>query len=84
MQIQPKSKSSSLEESGGEERRGSTLGGRFCRGLPRQSDSALTDERREGCPGTGNAAQKGKSGSKGCKEGCGGEMQGCKEVGGES
>lgn len=80
MQIQPKFKSSSSEESGGEERRGSALGGQFCRGLPRQSDS---DERREGCPGTGNAAQKSKSGSKGCKEGCGGEMQG-KEVGGEN
>lgn len=82
MQIQLKYKSSSSEESGGEETRGSILG-QFCRELPRQSDSALTEERREGCPRTGNAAQKGKSGSKGCKEACGGEMQG-KEVGGES
>lgn len=78
MQIQLKFKSSSLEESGGEERKGTILG-QFCRGLP----SALTDGRREGCPGAGNAAQKDKSGSKGCKEGCGGEMRG-KEVGGES
>lgn len=51
--------------------------------MPRHSDSALTDEGREACPGTGNTAQRGKSGSKGCKEGCGGEMQG-KEVGGEN
>lgn len=66
MQIQPKFKSSSSEESGGEERRGSAFGGQFCRGLPRQSDS---DERREGSPGTGNAAQKGKSGMQGMQGG---------------
>lgn len=57
---------------------GSASRGQFCRGLPRKRNSACTGESREGCPGTRNTAQKGKTGSKGCKEGYGESLQKCR------
>lgn len=57
---------------------GSASGGQLCGGLPRKRNSACAGESRVGCPGTKNAAQNGKSGSKGCKEGYGESPETCR------
>lgn len=74
MQIQLKVQSLSADESGGK-KWGSDSRGQFCRRLPRKRNSACTGKSREGCPGTSDAAQRGKSGYKGCKEGYGESLE---------